>query len=196
MSRLLSLQYILVVCGKIIIEIKKTIAAWTKNRPFCYRVVSKSKGRFACKIFRNIDDIISKYASGVPPSRMRNHHYMLKGCLRPFAISVMAPPSDRLDPWTLMLEHRNMLGICVHPKVDFALRLMAFACFCSTPFCGPLRKRYTGDKIQESCDVFSIKNVEFKQILLGAHWAERPRPRFLRGFGRAWISDTISTPKR
>ena len=95
-----------------------------------------------------------------------------------------------------MFKHHNMRGICLQLKVDFTLRLMAFALFLSTRFCGTLRKRYTGDKVQESCDVLSIKMIEFKQILLGTHWAERPRPRFLRVFGRALIPDTISTPKR
>ena len=42
---------------------------------------------------------------------------------------------------------------------------------------------------------FAIKMMEFKKIVSRTHWAEAPRPKFLRGLGRALISDTISTPK-
>jgi hypothetical protein len=100
-----------------------------ENRRFCYRGPSKSKGLFACKHFRNIGAIVSKYASGVPPSRMPNHHYMLKGCLRRLAISVMAATWDPAEPGIFMFKHHNVLDVCLHLKVDFALRLMAFACF-------------------------------------------------------------------
>ena len=118
MSRLVSREHILVVCGKIIIEIKNPLRAWKENRPFCYRGVSKSKGRFACKLFRNIDDIVSKYASGVPPSRMRNHKNMLKGRPRPFPISVMRPHRILLNPeylcWNIImcLTYASIPGRC------------------------------------------------------------------------------------